>query len=406
METSANQAIHRIIQLIWKEKEISRAELSRLSGFSRSTITANVDRLLQDDIVVETPLSGTDALQSKRKNLMLNRHRGIFIGIELDADSCAVGACDIMGTLLGGLDFPIDYIDGPATILKQICAGIKRLQETLSERSTAILGIGVGLPSPVDFAEGYAVHPAFMPGWHRYPVGRELNKKFSCPVYVDNEVNTMAFGEAFLSDQYRGSDLLFIKLGTGIGAGLIVQGSIYRGNSGMSGNIGHMRVDGDTTHCRCGKIGCLEAIAGKQALLDKAERLAQEHSIKILKQAIDENGALQMKDLMYALKHHDRRIIQMLEDSAVIIGRMIGSLVIFFDPKAVVLGGSLCEFGPPFIDTIRRTIINEATPWIKSDFDVNVTKFGDSIGTIGSAMLCISSLMQNGAFVNCQSELE
>lgn len=400
MENSANLAIHTIIRLVWNEKTLTRAELSRLSGFSRSTITANVDKLLHDGILVEKPLEGPYPLNSKRKSLAINRNRGIFVGIEIDADSCAVGLCDIMGTLLQEQCFAIDYLDGPDAIVQEITHTIKKLQDMLVDHEQTILGIGVGLPSPVDFAGGYAVHPAFMPGWHRYPVGRKLAKTYSCPVFVDNEVNTMAFGEAFLSDQYRGTDILFIKLGTGIGSGLIVQGSIYRGNSGMSGNIGHMRVDGSTEQCKCGKAGCLEAIAGGGALLKRAEKFALTNQSSFLKKAMEEKGYLELTDLKEAIRHHDREVLQMIEESAITIGAMVGSLVVFFDPKAVVLGGNLCDFGPQYIDSIRKTIIREATPWIKSDFDVNVTKFGDSIGVIGSAMLCISSLMHNGALIN------
>ncbi len=399
LDTSSNLAIHTIIQLVWKEKTITRAELSRLSGFSRSTITVNVDKLLQDGILNEEPSLDKDSAKRKNKSLTVNRERGVFVGIELDADLCAIGLCDIMGTLLCETSFPIDYGDGPEAILSQISKNIRYLLTTLENRSNRVLGIGVGLPSPVDFLGGYAVHPAFMPGWHRYPVGKKLSQFFNCPVFVDNEVNTMAFGEAFLSEQYRGSDLLFIKLGTGIGAGLIVQGSIYRGNSGMSGNIGHMRVDGRTEVCKCGKIGCLEAISGGGALLKKAEELVQEHKSTILEQRFTTNGQLTINDLQWAIKHHDIATRSLIQESALIIGSTVGSLVIFFDPKAVVLGGSLCDFGPHYIDAIRRAIIKEASPWIKSDFDVSVSQFGDSIGVIGSAMLCISTLIQSGAFV-------
>ena len=399
-ETSSNLAIHTIIKLVWNEKTITRAELSRLSGFSRSTITANVDTLLEDGILVEQPLEGQEKSNSKRKSVSINQNRGIFVGIELDADCCAVGACDIMGTLLHEQCIALDYIDGPEAILKQISHAIKTLQEALSGRNTTILGIGVGLPSPVDFEGGYAVHPAFMPGWHRFPIGPKLSKLYGCPVFVDNEVNTMAFGEAFLSEQYRGNDILFIKLGVGIGAGLIMQGSIYRGNSGMSGNIGHMRVDGSTVQCKCGKIGCLEALAGGGALLKQAEQLAQNKQNTFLQKVFEQRGYIELSDLKEAIKRHDSKVIQMVEESAHTIGSMVGSLVVFYDPKAVVLAGSLCELGLQYVDSIRRSIINEATPWIKSDFDVNVTQFGDSIGVIGSAMLCISNLIHNGAFVN------
>jgi len=161
-----------------------------------------------------------------------------------------------------------------------------------------------------------------------------------------------------------------------------------------------MRVDGSTVQCKCGKIGCLEALAGGGALLKQAEQLAQNKQNTFLQKVFEQRGYIELSDLKEAIKRHDSKVIQMVEESAHTIGSMVGSLVVFYDPKAVVLAGSLCELGLQYVDSIRRSIINEATPWIKSDFDVNVTKFGDSIGVIGSAMLCISNLIHNGAFVN------
>jgi predicted NBD/HSP70 family sugar kinase len=235
-----------------------------------------------------------------------------------------------------------------------------------------------------------------MPGWHHYPIGDKLSQVFDCPVFVDNEVNTMAFGEAYLNQKYRGTNLLFLKLGVGIGAGLIVEGRIYRGNSGMSGNIGHIRVDNRQEPCQCGKSGCLEAIAGGSALLKKAKELATTGASPYLQKQLAENHALNLQDLVAAIKHKDTEIIKLINESATTVGTMVGRLVIFFDPKVLVVGGSLCDFGPQYIDYIRRAIIQEASPWIQSDFDVTVSRFGDSIGVIGSAMLSISMVLQHG----------
>jgi predicted NBD/HSP70 family sugar kinase len=394
VESNSNLAIHTIIQLVWEQQTVSRAELSRLSGLSRSTITLNVDTLLRQGILIEKPIS--EASKHARTQVTINKKLGIFVGVELDADCCEVGICNIMGSLLSLDCFSIEYTMGPEQIYDQLVISIRNLQSTQPEDQNTILGIGVGLPTPVDFQKGYAVHPAFMPGWHHYPIGDKLSQVFDCPVFVDNEVNTMAFGEAYLNQKYRGTNLLFLKLGVGIGAGLIVEGRIYRGNSGMSGNIGHIRVDNRQEPCQCGKSGCLEAIAGGSALLKKAKELATTGASPYLQKQLAENHALNLQDLVAAIKHKDTEIIKLINESATTVGTMVGRLVIFFDPKVLVVGGSLCDFGPQYIDYIRRAIIQEASPWIQSDFDVTVSRFGDSIGVIGSAMLSISMVLQHG----------
>jgi predicted NBD/HSP70 family sugar kinase len=394
VESNSNLAIHTIIQLVWEQQTVSRAELSRLSGLSRSTITLNVDTLLSQGILIEKPTS--EASKHARTQVAINKKLGIFVGVELDADCCEVGICNIMGSLLSLDCFSIEYTMGPEQIYDQLVTSIRNLQSTQPENQNTILGIGVGLPTPVDFQKGYAVHPAFMPGWHHYPIGDKLSQVFTCPVFVDNEVNTMAFGEAYLNKKYRGTNLLFLKLGIGIGAGMIVEGSIYRGNSGMSGNIGHIRVDNRKELCQCGKPGCLEAIAGGNALLKKANEMATNGASPFLQQKLAENRVLKLHDLVAAIKHKDTEIITLVNESATTVGTMVGRLVMFFDPKVLVVGGALCDFGPQYIDYIRRAIIQEASPWIRSDFDVTVSRFGDSIGVIGSAMLSISMVLQHG----------
>ncbi|MBI9094414.1 MAG: ROK family protein [Sphaerochaeta sp.] len=395
-ENHSNLAIDTIVQLIWKLGAQTRAELSRISGFSRSTITLNADRLLSLGILIEEKPKGSEGKQNKRKCLMIRKDRGVFVGVELDAYRCEVGLCNIMGKLLCSTSFAVDFLLGPDEIYRVITAKIDELQSELTQGENTILGIGVGLPSPVDFAAGYAVHPAFMPGWHQWPIKDMLAKKYCCPVFVDNEVNTMGLGEAHLSKRYREKNLLFIKIGTGIGAGLIINGEIYRGNSGLSGNIGHIQVDCRSEQCQCGKVGCLEAIAGECALREKAERLAKEGKSPILAKLYANKGHLTLHDIKDAVGSGDRETLYLLQETADVVGTMIGRLVQFFDPKAVVLGGKQVSFGPQYIDYIRSGILKQATPWVKSDFEVNISKFGDKIGVIGSAMLCISSLISSG----------
>lgn len=402
LANNTNLAIHTIIQLVWEQKVVSRADLSRLSGLSRSTITLNVDTLLKQGILIEESTDGSH--KRTRTRVAINKKLGIFVGIELDADCCEVGICNIMGSLLSLDCFSIEYNTGPDQIFEQLVTSIQQLRATQPDNQSTILGIGVGLPTPVDFQKGYAVHPAFMPGWHHYPIGDKLCQVFGCPVFVDNEVNTMAFGEAYLNEKYRGENLLFLKLGVGIGAGMIVEGGIYRGNSGMSGNIGHIRVDRRQELCQCGKYGCLEAIAGGSALLKKAEKFAVSGTSPYLQHVLDEKHKISLQDLVDAIKQKDTTIINLVNESATIVGTMVGRLVMFFDPKVLVVGGSLCDFGPQYIDYIRRAIIQEASPWIQSDFDVTVSRFGDSIGVIGSAMLSISMVLEHGMILKKVSQ--
>jgi len=396
--TSNDLAIHTIVDQIWKNGPISRAELSRLSGFSRSTITLNVDRLLKIGIVSETiKLPHTDT--SKRKCLEITKNFGVIVGIEMGAKSCAIGLCTLSGEIEDTNSFQINYDLGPQAILKQLVISIDMLLGQSQNPTIRVLGIGIGLPSPVDFNEGYAVHPAFMQGWHEFPIKRILQKHYHCPVFVDNEVNTMALGQSYLSEDCRDANILFVKAGSAIGAGIIIQGEIYRGNSGLSGNIGHIQIEGRTEQCKCGKQGCLEAIAGGDALAKRAEQAAKQGKSPLLQTAYNEKGFLDAEDLQQAAAKGDGESLRIIRESGQVLGRILGKLIIFLDPKAVVIGGGLTGFGPQYISYIRESIMQQCTPWIRSDFSVHETEYGNKIGIIGSAMLCIRQLLDFGYLV-------
>ena len=155
-------------------------------------------------------------------------------------------------------------------VLNRVCDLFDRL---LSERASDLWGIGIGLPGPVDFSSARTIAPPIMPGWDRYDVRGHLVDRFGCAVWVDNDVNLMVIGEARDGLARGENDVVYIKIGTGIGAGLISNGRIHRGAQGCAGDIGHIRALPDSTvPCRCGQLGCLEALAGAAALIDQAQQ--------------------------------------------------------------------------------------------------------------------------------------
>jgi glucokinase-like ROK family protein len=396
--TSNDLAINTIVDQIWKNGPISRAELSRLSGFSRSTITLNVDRLLKIGIINEA-IKLPHNNKSKRKYLEITKDYGVIVGIEMGATSCSIGLCTLSGDIEATNSFQINYNLGPHTILEQLVNAVNTLIEQSNESTKRILGIGIGLPSPVDFTEGYAVHPAFMLGWHQFPIKSILQNHYHCPVFVDNEVNTMALGQSYLSEECRDANIIFVKAGSAIGAGIIIHGEIYRGNSGLSGNIGHILIDGRTEKCKCGKLGCLEAIAGGVALGKQAEQAAKQCKSTILQTTYKKKGFLDASDIQQAAAKGDVESLRIIQEAGQVLGKILGKLIIFFDPKAVIIGGGLTGFGPQYISYIRESIIQQCTPWIRSDFSVRETEYGSKIGILGSAMLCIKQLFDLGYLV-------
>ena len=390
-----NPAIQGILSLIRDEAPVTRARLSKLSGYSRSTISVNCDKLLETGLISEENFMHNGSL-SKRTKLSININAGVVIGIELGATGCELGVCDLTGQLIQAQTLKTELEHGPEPILLLLEKCIDAILADYPKGKEALLGIGMGLPSPVDYQRGMAFHPAFMPGWHLYPVADILNQKYHCPVFVDNEVNIMALGEYILGKNHSHENLLFIKAGTGIGAGIILNGRIYRGEKGLSGNIGHIQVPGYGDICTCGKKGCLEAIVGGPALSKKARILVETKESPLLEQTAKNLSRIRASEIRKAANLGDEASLTLIREAGTVLGTVLGQMVILFDPGCVVIGGGLTAFGPNYLTSIRDAVMTQCSPWFGPDFSIRESQFGDKSGIIGSAMLAITNLFEQG----------
>jgi len=387
----SNLAIQHILKLVWDYGPISRVELGRISGYSKSTVTKNCDEMIAKGIIQEESIL-KDGEVSKRTNLVIKQDFAIVAGIELGATRCNVGICDFSGKLVSSASFTIDYHSGPEKILDSAIASIR--EQALSAGGNKLLGAGIGLPSPVDFERGIAVHPSFMPGWHNYPVREYMEKSLGCHVYVDNEVNTMALGENYISDDLKSGNLLFIKAGFGIGSGILIDGNIFRGSTGLGGNIGHISIDDKNNLCKCGKKGCLESVVGGEALALWAEAELQGGRSSRLQAVMESSGHLTAKDINEASRTGDPLAVEIIREAGKLLGRTVGKMVVFLDPDSVIIGGSLSAFGSSFISNIHQGILEESSQWLSRDFIVRASLNPREVGMIGSAILCIDQLIQ------------
>jgi len=234
---------------------------------------------------------------------------------------------------------PAEVGDGPVPVLTRV---VERWQQQLLAGlvgNAPIWGIGIGLPGPVEFATGRPVAPPAMPGWDDFDVRTFFGDHFRAPVWVDNEVNVMALGELRAGLAQGQADLVYVKVGTGIGAGLVTKGSLHRGAQGCAGDIGHVTVDDSATVlCRCGKYGCLEALAGGAAIARDAERAAREGRSTFLAAALDRDGKIEAQTVSDAATHGDPVAIDLLAQSARLVGVTMARMVNFFNPRSFSSG--------------------------------------------------------------------
>jgi glucokinase-like ROK family protein len=268
------------------------------------------------------------------------------------------------------------------------------LEKMLKENNLSpekLCGIGIGVPGPVDFSAGTLVSPPIMPGWDRYPIIQTVRQWFpSANVVVDNDVNVMALGEIYQGVGKGVNNLIFVKIGTGIGAGIVCEGKIYRGASGCAGDIGHIGVDKFGPLCHCGNKGCLEAVAAGPAIAERSLIAAQAGKSPILLKLYEKNGKmLRAEDVGDAAREGDALAVEVIRESGQFVGDVLDGLVNFFNPGVIVIGGGVSNLGNLLLSSIRQTVINRSTPLATRDLRIVFSEIGPDAGVIGAVNLAM-----------------
>ena len=371
-----------LLHLIRDGHAVTRAELARVTGLARSTIAQRVDALLEHGLVYE---AGGSASTGGRPPIVLafNRDAGVVLVADLGATHARVAVSDLSGTPLAERAADLDIALGPEACLGWVSERFSELLEQVGRARDDVRGIGVGVPGPVEFDSGHPVSPPIMPGWDDFAIPEWFADRYGAPVLVDNDVNIMARGEHWV--HWRATDhLLLVKVGTGIGCGIVADGHIHRGARGAAGDIGHIRAtDSADVVCRCGNIGCLEAIAGGQAL---AERLAA-----------GGEDASNSRDVVRLVRDGHAGAIRMVRDAGRTLGEVLAGAVNFFNPAVIVVGGDIAEAHAQLLAGVREGILSRSLPLATRDLTIVPCRLGDRAGVTGAAIMAIEHVLAPGA---------
>jgi predicted NBD/HSP70 family sugar kinase len=245
-----------------------------------------------------------------------------------------------------------------------------------------VRGIGIGVPGPVEFDTGRPVNPPIMPGWDGFDIPSWFADRYGAPVLVDNDVNIMARGEHWV--HWRGTPhLLLVKVGTGIGCGIVADGHIHRGARGAAGDIGHIRATGEHVVCACGNIGCLEAVAGGHAL---AMRLAAS--------GVEASNS---RDVVRLVHEGNVPATQMVRAAGRTLGEVLAGTVNFFNPAAIVIGGDIAEAHAQLLAGVREGIFSRSLPLATRDLRIVPCRLGDRAGVTGAAITAIEQVLSPAA---------
>ncbi|MCC5579494.1 ROK family protein [Microtetraspora sp. AC03309] len=356
----------------------SRAELARLSGLAASSVSLRVEELIDSGLLVEEG-SGASRGGRRPRRLRLSPTAGLLAVADLGAHHVRLGLLDLSGTPLVIEEHPCDINRGPEAVLDWMADVFDELLERHGRDGSSVVplrGIGTGIPGPVDPASGRVVSPSRMPGWNNFPVAEHLGRRYDLPVLVENDANLMAIGEA---RAWPGCDnLMVLKAGTGIGCGVIVEGRLHRGR-GAAGDISHVRVRTDSSvTCSCGHSDCLEAYASGAALMSALA----EQGITVRRPA----------GIVTSVDDGVPEATALVRNAGRLIGEVLTVLVNFFNPDAIVVGGSLSA-AEPLISAIRAAVYERCLPLATRDLEIAVTRVGRDAALLGAGSLLLDAAL-------------
>ena len=380
-----NRQQARLLRLLRDDGPVSRTSLGEAVDLSRSKLAVELDRLRQMGLV-ESP--GLAASRGGRRSAMVGLASDLrFLGVDIGATSVDVAVTDGQLEVLDRAGQEVDVRRGPDAVLAVVLDLVGKLRS--EHGSTVLHGAGVGVPGPVSFREGTPITPPLMPGWDRFPVRDVLAGHLGCPVLVDNDVNIMALGEMHRGVARTVEDFLFIKVGTGVGCGIVVDGNVYRGVSGSAGDLGHIRVGEDAGPvCACGNTGCLEAYFSGGALARQALAAARSGQSAHLAERLEQVDVLTAADVAAASAAGDPVSVEMIRAGGRRLGQLLAGVVSFFNPGAVIIGGEVAHgLGHPLLAEVRSVVYRRSLPLATENMPIVLSEMRRDAGVVGAARL-------------------
>lgn len=376
-ETVTGAAQAEIFQILRDSNPRTRSELAALTGLARSTVAARVDALLSVKLVAPVADAASTGGRPSRQFAFDGTQHAV-LGVDIGATHVHLALKDLNGSTLEDVYEDLAVAEGPDKILGWVIEHGRRLVDPKCDR-VALRAVGVGLPGPVEQTTGRPVDPPIMPGWASFDVPGVLSEAFNVPTYVDNDVNVMALGEHH--DYWPDvADLIFVKVATGIGAGVVIDGRVHRGAQGIAGDIGHIWVpEAQGMECRCGSQGCLEAVAAGPAIAAHLRaRGADIHDTADIVAAVARGGIDAVREVREAGR---------------IIGRVLTTCVSLINPAVIALGGPIANAGDHLLAGAREVIYTRATPLAAGNLQIVRSRGKQDAAVSGASAMAIQQVL-------------
>ncbi len=368
---------------------MSRAEIAQRTGLSRSTVSEIVEQLLATGLVAEV---GAGESRGGRRPIVLEfqDEAQVILGVDMGASHISVGLTDLRGRFLAWHTERHPVRTDPDGSLRRIVDAGHRCLAEWGGRRKRLMGVGVAVPCPVDPRNPYRLSRLVLPAWGGRDLGAELREAFGVAVMVDNDASLGALSERWWGAGRGLDDFAFVKVATGIGAGFILHGRIYRGSSGVAGEIGHLTIDPNGPICNCGNRGCLSTYVGTEALLARA---------KELQPAYPESRLAGIEPSIAAIEqaHHDDDplAVRLVQEMAEYLGIAVADLINLINPAAVIMGGEISRLGERLLAPLRETIHRRTFVGSVAAAAICTGELGVRDITLGAATLVLDAALTN-----------
>jgi glucokinase-like ROK family protein len=370
----------------------SRHGMAERLGFSKSKANALIAGLVDQGLLAEAGLQRSSGGR-RAENLQLHAGLGVLVGVDVGATSLDVAVLRPDLTVLAQHAQPADVREGPGVVLARVRVLMRELLGRCGFEAKQVIGIGIGVPGPVNFEIGQLVNPPLMPAWDSFSIRDYLREDYAAPVFVDNDVNLMALGELWRLKRSL-SNFLVIKVGTGIGCGIVCHGEVYRGAAGSAGDVGHICVDQEGPRCHCGNFGCVEVMAAGPAITRMAVRAAQAGESAPLAERLRAQGRIEAVDVGQASRAGDAAANAIVQRAGSLIGQMLASIVNFFNPSHVFIGGGITHIGPLFLAAVRQSVYQRSLALSTRHLEIQYTPLGAQAGLVGAGVLAMHETLK------------
>ena len=366
---------------------MSRSDLADKMGLTRAAVSLIVNDLVESGVVQEAEIRSAPSGRPP-VTLEINPQRGLVGGVDIGATHISIAVADFTARILKEVEIAFDIKNPPAVCLELIEKSLLELLGVQGLSRSDLAAVGVGVPGPVITEAGMVISPPIMPGWDRFPIRATLENMWGCPVTLNNDAELGALGEWAYGAGRGERNIAYIKVGSGIGAGLILNKQIYGGTTGAAGEIGHITIEENGPLCNCGNRGCLEAFAGGYAIAREAQAVIQSGKRTLLAEFPPEKINARM--VADAARRGDLHAQEILRRAGSHIGVALASLVNLFNPSMVIVGGGVAEAGDILTTSIRDAVRERAMRASEQSVRIVTAMLGRRSVLIGATVQAIN----------------